>query len=179
MNRRHVLAAVSGAAVPVLLLATGRAAFAQSTTTATDTTLSAAQHKLQTLQIGSLALQQSQLALQRAKNARVRQFASFERNEQMTIAQVLTDTQAPEPMTLDQTSAGLLQALSSASDPQFDTTYVAQQIQGHTQLLQVQQAFLQGQGSMASDTVHIAMLARTTIQMHLTMLTDLQSELRG
>jgi putative membrane protein len=156
-----------------------RAAFAQSTTTASDTTLSTAQHKLQTLQIGFLSLQQSQLALQRAKNARIRQFAGFERNEQLTIAQVLTDTQAPEPMTLDPTSAGLLQTLSSASDPQFDMTYVTQQIQGHTQLLQVQQAFLQGQGSMASDAVHIAMLARTAIQMHLTMLTDLQSALQG
>jgi|tagenome__1003787_1003787.scaffolds.fasta_scaffold20187761_1 putative membrane protein len=179
MNRRHILAAASGVAVPVLLLAKGPPAFAQNTTTASDMTLSAAQHKMQTLQIGSLALQTSQLALQRAKNARVREFAGFERNEQMTIAQVLTDTQAPEPMTLDQTSAGILQALSSASDSQFDTTYVTQQIQGHTQLLQVQQAFLQGQSSMASDDVHIAMLARTTIQMHLTMLNDLQSALQG
>ncbi|MBV8574170.1 MAG: DUF4142 domain-containing protein [Acetobacteraceae bacterium] len=142
-------------------------------------TLDAAQHKTRTLQIGSLSLQTSQLALQRAKNARVREFAGFERDEQLTIAQVLTDMQAPQPMTLDQTNAGILQTLSSISGSQFDEIYVADQIQAHTQLLQVQQAFLQSQSSMGTDNVHVAMLARTVIQMHLTMLSDLRSVLQG
>jgi len=178
MKRRHLLTAASSAAVPAFLLAVGRPAQAQGVTTS-GTTLSAAEHKLRTLQIGSLSLQTSMLALDRAQNPKVREFAGFERAEQMTIAQVLTDMPAPDPVPLEPSNASILQALSSASNAQFDSMYLADQVQGHSQLYQVQQAFLQGQNNMATDDVHIAMLARTAIQMHLTMLSDLQSSLRG
>ncbi len=179
MNRRRLLTAASGAAVPALLLAMRQTVLAQGPTASSDEILSITEHASRTLQLGSLSLQASDLALQRAQNPRVREFAGFERNEQITIAQVLTDTQAPEPVKLDQANAAILQALSAATGPQFDVTYVADQIQLHTQLMQAQQAFIQGQPRMETDDVHVAMLTRMVIQMHQTMLIDLQNALRG
>jgi putative membrane protein len=177
MNRRNVLAAASTAAVP-LLLAMGRPVLAQDRMASSGGTLGAAKHKMLTLQVGSLSLQTSELALQRAKNPKLREFAGFERDEQMTIAQVLTDTQSPAPAQLDPADAAILKKLSAASGAEFDTMYVTDQIEGHTKLLQIQQDFLQGLSATTSDAAHVSMLARTVIQMHLKMLADLQTELR-
>ncbi len=125
--------------------------------------------------IGSLALQSSKLALQRATQPKVKEFAGFESAEQLTMAQVLTDTPAPAVAPLDNAHAAQLQALSRLPPGHaFDAQYVALQLQGHTELLDVQNSFLQAQPSMSSDSAHIAMLARTTIQMHLTLLEDLR-----
>src|SRR3954469_3148572 len=124
MNRRSILAAASSTAVPALLLAIRRPAFAQGATATSDQILSASEHTTRTLQLGSLSLQTSELALQRAQNPRVRAFAGFERDEQITLAQVLTDTQAPQPMKLDQSNAAILQTLLATTGPQFDMTYV-------------------------------------------------------
>jgi len=48
------------------------------------------------------------------------------------------------------------------------------QLQGHRDLLDIQNGLLQAQPSMSSDVAHIAMLARATIQMHLTLLEELR-----
>ena len=128
-----------------------------------------------TLTVGSLALQSSQLASQRATLAKVKQFAEFEIAEQLTLAQVLADTPAPPVTSLDSTHAAQLQALSSLPPGHsFDVQYVTLQLQGHHELLGIQNGFLQVQPSMSSDAVHIAMLARTTIQMHLVLLEELR-----
>lgn len=179
MNRRQILTAASGAAVPALLLAVGGPAFGQDKMSSSASTIGATQHKMRTLQIGSLSLQLSDLALQRGRNPKLREFAGFERDEQMTIAQVLTDLPNPPPAKLSAAHAAILQKLSSASGDQFDDLYVSDEIEGHQQLLQVQQEFLSGEGGMTSDAAHVSMLARTVIQMHLKMLADLQSTLHA
>lgn len=134
-------------------------------------------YRAATLQVGSLSLQTSELALQRAANPFVRQFAGFERDEQLTIAQVLMDMPSPPPAPLDPTSQSILQSLAATYGPQFDATYVADQMQAHQQLLNIQQTFLQNQRSIGTDAVHIAMLARTVIMMHIAMLQDIQQRL--
>ena len=57
---------------------------------------------------------------------------------------------------------------------ELNVQYVTLQLQGHHELLGIQNGFLQVQPSMSSDAVHIAMLARTTIQMHLVLLEELR-----
>jgi putative membrane protein len=69
----------------------------------------------------------------------------------------------------------MLQQLGAAPQGRgFDAAYVALQLQGHQQLMAIQNGFLQAQPTMTTDATHIAMLARTTIEMHLTMLQELQ-----
>jgi hypothetical protein len=54
-----------------------------------------AEHLEQTLAGGMVALQTSEIALQKAQNPKVKQFAQFERDEQTTLAEVLRSWQEP------------------------------------------------------------------------------------
>ena len=57
----------------------------------------------------------------------------------------------------------------------FDQAYVEGQLRGHQELLGVQSSFLQSRYAMtALDARHVAMMARTTIMSHLTLLQELQ-----
>lgn len=173
MNRRHLVLGLSSAAM--LAQAGPRPVRAQ----ASGQTLGTAQYMAMTLMAGTLAKQTSELALQRAVDSRVKQFAGFEDAEQTTIAQVLTNTTNPPPVPLDARHQAVLSQLRAASGPAFDQAYVQGQIAGHQELFGIQNAFLQGQPAMNTDTAHVAMMARTTIQMHLTMLRDIETVLRG
>jgi putative membrane protein len=173
MERRTALLALSAGALPIFGPIIKRAAYAQEPANMVPRDLG--QYRAMTLMIGSLALQSSQLATQRATLPKVKEFAGFEIAEQLTMAQILTDAPAPSVAPLDGTHAAQLQALNSLpSGHVFDAQYVTLQLQGHQELLSIQNNFLQAQPSMSSDVVHIAMLARTTIQMHLVLLGELR-----
>lgn len=139
MDRRTVLTAATAAA-PLLLLSLSHKALAQAGSVAIDTD----QHQNQTLSVGSLSLQTSILAMDRAQHPRVKQFAEFERDEQLTLAQVLTDTQSPKLTALTPADEVILHSLGGLSGSQFDLTYIRDQMQIHQQLLRIQQDFLRG-----------------------------------
>ena len=70
------------------------------------------------------------------------------------------------------------------SGAEFDRAYVKAQIEGHSELLTIQDAFTLGKGQdtaslLATDTAHIATLAKAMIQMHLTLLKELNDAVRG
>ncbi len=174
MNRRNAILALSGAmATSALILP--RKGLAQ---TQTVPTLDHSQYKTATLMIGTLSKELSMLAVQRASHPRIKQFAQFEIDEQITVAQVLTDLDNPPPAKLDQPHAAVLTQLQGVSDKAFDMAYIQDEITGHTELLDTQQSFLNSRPS-DMDFRHIAMLARTVIQMHLTMLQDLRNTLQA
>ena len=178
MNRRSAVLAFSGGALAVFAPAVIHAAYAQSPANMLPRDLG--QYRSATLMLGSLALQSSQLASQRATLDKVKQFAGFETAEQVAMAQVLTDAPAPKVAELDSTRAAQLQTLTKLpTGRDFDEQYVTLQLQGHRELLDVQNGFLQAQPSMSSDVVHIAMLARTTIQMHLVLLEELRQMMQA
>ena len=89
---------------------------------------------------------------------------------------MLTDVNDPPLVPLDAQYAGLLQQVQSQSGKIFDAAYIQGQIVGHLQLLNIQQAFLNSTLTGNNDE-HIAVLARVVIQMHLTMLQDLHTEI--
>jgi len=173
--RRHALTGLTGlAAVSALVAASSGPARAQSSTVpGSGKTPGGSAYKTQTLIVGTLSKEQSQLALGRATHPQVKQFAQFEVAEQTTVAQVLTDEANPHPAPLDATLKATLTTLQQSRGKAFDAAYVQAQIEGHQKLLAIQQAFLNGRPD-DMDHKHIAMLARTVIQMHLTMLGDLQ-----
>jgi putative membrane protein len=178
MNRRSAVLGFSGGALAAFAPTVMRAAYAQTPANMLPRDLG--QYRSITLMLGSLALQSSQLASQRATLAKVKQFAGFETAEQVAMAQVLTDAPAPKVAELDSTHAAQLQTLTKLpTGRDFDEQYVTLQLQGHRELLDVQNEFLQAQPSMSSDVVHIAMLARTTIQMHLVLLEELRQMMQA
>jgi predicted outer membrane protein len=142
----------------------------------TPSRITMTQYKAQTLEAGNFSRQVSQLALRNANNPRVRQFAEFEVVEQTTVAQVLTSSANPEPLALDTQQALVMGQLQAQSGKDFDAAYVQSQIAGHRQLLNIQQAFLNG-ALAGQEYEPIAVMARMVIQMHLTMLQDLQNQL--
>lgn len=184
MERRTIMRS-AGLALPLLAAGLAPRAWGQARVGQTGgdpvparTELTA--HQKMTLMIGSLANQSSLIAMERATDPRVKQFAGFEHAEQTTIAQVMTDEPNPRPMALDPDHQAKLQALQGmAGGAAFDRAYVRDQLEGHEHLLRLQEAFLKQNGSQPSDAVHVAMLARTTIEMHLTMLRDLRQMLNG
>ena len=164
------------------------------------------QHLQQTLATGTVALQTSEIALQKAQNPRVKQFAQFERDEQTTIAEVLRSIQEPVATATAGTAgaaasasaaaSGSARAVATAPDipadkakmmgelqqakagAEFDRLYIQGQLQGHQELLQVQERYLQA-GGRNREQANIAKLARGHIREHIAMLQEIQKDLRG
>jgi putative membrane protein len=125
---------------------------------------------------GSLAIRTSRLAMERGQHPKVKQFAGFEIAEQIAMAQVLTNTDNPSPVPLDADHEAVLKTLQAQSGPAFDRAYVLGQIQVHQALLQYQNGYLDNT-NRSTDTQHIAVLARMSIQQHLVMLQEIQQML--
>jgi putative membrane protein len=174
MDRRNALMTFSGLLASSALIAVPqRPVLAQADTPARITMT---QYKSQTLEAGNFSKQVSQLAVRNANNPRVRQFAEFEVVEQTTVAQVLTSSTNPDPIALDTQQAMVLGQLQAQSGKDFDAAYVQAQMAGHRQLLNIQQAFLNG--ALVDQAYEpVAVMARMVIQMHMTMLQDLQNQL--
>jgi len=126
----------------------------------------------ETLRIGSLALQTSQLAQSRARGYRVREFADFEVAEQTTIAQIIRESTGLTPPPPDPMARDVMARLQNARGADFERAYVAAQIDGHQKLLAVQDRYL----SVGRDPGmrHVAMLARGQINEHLRLLSDIR-----
>ncbi|MBL6458412.1 DUF4142 domain-containing protein [Belnapia sp. T6] len=171
MNRRHAFLGLAAASLSTPLLISR----AQAQTA--GRTFSPTEHLAMTLMGGTLAKQTSQIALERAVNPHVKQFAGFEIAEQTALAQVLTDVANPPPVPLDAEHQAMLTSLQGLTGPAFDRAYVQSQIQGHQELLLIQQGYLENT-NRTPDGQHIAVLARASIQQHLTMLQDLSMMLQ-
>jgi putative membrane protein len=149
------------------------------------------QYMQQTLAAGTVALQTSEIALQKAQNARVKQFAQFERDEQTTIADVLRSMMEPAATAsagparaaatapeIPADKAAMMQKLQQArGGAEFDRMYVDGQLQGHQELLQIQENYLRS--GRSREHVNSAKLARGHIKEHIAMLQDIQKDLRG
>ena len=144
------------------------------------------QHMQQTLQLGSVALETSRLAQQKARNENLKQFAGFEVEEQTTIAEILrgmmdpsaTATTGSAPAAAgaaprDPKGAEMVQKLSQTQGEAFDREYLRGQIEGHRDLLEVQERYLQS-NSQNREHMNIAKLARGRIMEHIALLEDMQ-----
>ena len=171
MQRRNALLALAGAAAPLVLRP--RRAAAQAAGTPGTTPLDPTTYTEATLQVGTLALTLSQLALRQSSSVPVRAFAQSEILEQTAVAQSLTSNFNPPPAPLTPAQQQTVASLQSLSGDAFNTQYVLDQIQGHEQLLAFQQGYLLYDTDPASDLVHTALLASAFIGTHLLLLQDL------
>jgi putative membrane protein len=148
------------------------------------------QHVTQTLAAGTVSLQSSNFAITKAQNPRVKRFAEFEIGEQNTLADVLHSFAEPSTTAstgakqaaatapvLSQQASAMMERLSRAqAGPAFDRDYVAGQIQGHGELLAIQERYLQS-ASTNRELIAIAQMARNSIREHLALLQQIQGEL--
>jgi putative membrane protein len=176
MNRRHLVVGLAGLSVT-------SAAFAQTgTTSGGNGSLGQAEQQWlqQTMTAGSVALQSSELALQKAEDEDVKQFATFEVDEQKGLAEVLRSMMDPAgtasatPAQPDQKHAAMMQRLQQARGEMFDREYVQAQLQGHQELLQLQESFIRS-GSNNREATNVAKLAAGRIREHVAVLENLLS----
>lgn len=131
-------------------------------------------HAMDTLMVGSVALQTSQLAQSRALRPQVREFAGFEVEEQTGIAQIIGEMMGgampPPPPPAD---ARMIAGLQRARGAGFDRMYLMGQMDGHRRLLDIQERYIR-EGRDPHHR-HIAMLARGRIMEHLADIRKLQA----
>lgn len=145
----------------------------------------------QALALSTVSLQQSNFALAKAQNPRVKQFAQFEIGEQNTLTDIMHSF--AEPATTASTTTGAKAAAATAPElsqkdsaamerlskaqpgAAFDRDYVELQIEGHQRLLKLQDDQIQKSGNR--EMTNIAKLARGQIQEHLAMLDMIRKEL--
>ena len=166
MDRRILMVALAAAASAG---ATG-SAYAQGAATMGQAEM---EHAKKTAMVGSVALMTSDVALEKARNAKVKEFAEFEHDEQTTVAEILKSMDpsmappSPDPKMADMVSK--LKGMSAGAA--FDKAYVAGQIEGHEMLLKIQEDYLK----VGKDMAHVAVtkLVRGMVKEHLTLLSDL------
>jgi putative membrane protein len=159
-------------------------------------------HARKVLTLGMVALESSKLAQQKAQNPELKEFARFETQEQQTVSEVIHSMLDPTStastgaggagsttgsassaasqrstapsmnITLEPKQQATMQKLQSASGADFDRAYIEAQIEGHRELLQAQQQYLQS--GKNREHVNVAKLAVNQIQEHLALLEDMQ-----
>ena len=150
------------------------------------------QHVQQTMQLGMVALETSRIAQQKAQNADLKRFATFEVQEQTTLSEVLhsmmepaatsatgaaSGTSAPA-MQMDAQSREMIQRLQNTQPGEaFDRQYLQGQMEGHSALLQVQTQYLQS-NPQNREHVNVAKLARGVITEHIALLEEIQTKMK-
>lgn len=169
MNRRNALTLVAASlAAPSLLTST--MSFAKMSEAELE-------HAAQTLAAGSVALETSKVAQDKAENAWVKKFASYEVAEQSTIAEVLKSMGATPAKLTEKQTAMVAKAKEAKAGGGFDRDYVTAQIEGHNELLRIQETYISKGKDQA--TIGLAKLARGQIKEHLDLLATIQKDLKS
>lgn len=173
MDRRTLVIAAgsAGLLLPVLSVA----ALAQST--ATTTGQSGARATLAAIATaGTASLQASQLAVQKAQTANLRQFAELEAEEQQNMMKAL-QAAGEDPGRIELPAANLtaMRQLQQASGSEFEQLYLQDQIAGHQGLLQLNELHLQQAGTDAHRMI-VPLMAIPAIKSHLAMLQMIRLE---
>lgn len=150
-----------------------------------------ARHAADTTTAGLMALETSRIALKKAQNPKVKEFAQLEVAEQETIADVLKSmrdqsvpasgqVKAPSAevvqTNLDAKGKAMAEKLQKAeAGAAFDRDYVQGQIEGHNQLLEIQETYLKT--GKDRENLNVTKLMRGQIKEHLTLLQDMLKQL--
>lgn len=129
-------------------------------------------HAMETLRVGSVALQSSQLAERRAMKRSVKEFAGFEVAEQTTIADIIREASGMTPPPPDPAARAMMARLMAARGAAFDAAYIRGQLDGHRELLAIQERYLAD--GRDPHMRHVAMLARGQIKEHIALLNDMR-----
>lgn len=135
------------------------------------------EHAEQTLAVGSVALETSKAAQSKVTGAWVKKFTAYEIAEQTTIAEILKSMGAVPPKMTDKQVAIIAKAKDGKAGADFDRSYVADQIDGHNQLLKIQDTYI-GKGKDAG-AIGLAKLARAQIKEHIDLLETIQKEMKA
>jgi putative membrane protein len=153
------------------------------------------QHMQQTMQLGMVALESSRIAMNKVRNEDLKRFANFEVQEQTTLSEVLRSMMDPGAtaatgsagnqagqsgmaMQMDASTRDMMQKMQNQqAGAEFDKMYLEAQLQGHRDLLQVQERYLQS-NPQNREHMNVAKMARGHIREHIAMLEEMQKTMR-
>jgi putative membrane protein len=146
------------------------------------------QHAQKTMQLGMAAMESSRIAMSKAQNEDLKRFAGFEVQEQVNLSEVLNSMMEPVVTSatgqwaadtqLDPSAMDMVQTLESQqAGSEFDRNYLQAQLQGHRNLLQVQEQYLQS-NPHNREHMNVAKMARGHIQEHIALLESIQTAVR-
>ena len=193
MDRRHVLAALAAAVAtgPALAQTSSSGSMQSGSSAGSMSGMSSGQagammpmgqaeqqYMQRTLMIGTVSLETSKTAQEKARNDDVKEFARFEAEESQTVAEILRSMGDPSSTSSTQAQpqgemaqmAEKLRGMQAGAE--FDRMYVTGQLQAHQELLKVQEEYIRGGQNM--HVKHVAMLAAGRIREHISDLQDLQ-----
>lgn len=141
------------------------------------------QFRLGVIGPAELSLASSQLAVEKATNARVKEFAGWELTEAKGVTSVLEDLGTPIPK-MDAKFQAILDTLQTATGAEFDEAYIAAQLENHEFLRDLAQAFLENSSPSNADMAemhgrHLATLALGTFIEHVDHTSQILGELRA
>jgi putative membrane protein len=134
------------------------------------------EHAMQTLAVGTVALETAKIAEDKAQNAWVKKFARYEVAEQTTIAEILKSTGASAPKLTEKQSAVVAKTKEAKPGPSFDVEFLANQLDGHNELLKIQENYIDKGKDEAA--VNLSKLARAQIKEHIDLIETIQKELK-
>jgi putative membrane protein len=156
------------------------------------------QHLQQTMQLGMVALESSRIAMNKVRSEDLKRFANFEIQEQTTLSEVLRSMMEPAAtastgsvasgnqsssmsmpaMQMDPKAQDMMQKMQNQqAGAEFDKMYLEAQLQGHRDLLQVQERYLQS-NPQNREHMNVAKMARGHIHEHIAMLENMQKTMR-
>jgi putative membrane protein len=169
MNRRLILLAAAATAAVGPALAQTNPTNAMSAMSEAEKT-----HAMKTAMIGHASLLMAGIALDKARNAKVKEFAKFEHDEQTTVAEVLKsmDPSLSPPDPPKDVTEAIDKLKQMKSGEAFDREFVSAQIQGHEMLRSIQEDYLKV--GKDQETLNTTKLVLGMIKEHLTLLADLK-----
>lgn len=123
-------------------------------------------------QYGTLSLMGSEMALTKATDPDVKEFAGFEATEQRAVAEILTHMGVKVPADLDANSRAILREHEAATGAEFDKVYAKAQLKAHQDLLVLMESLLQNSKSNAKDEFaarQVATLATAAVKEHIAL----------
>jgi putative membrane protein len=166
MDRRNTLTLLGLAMiVPTLADAKGGIGEAEET------------HAMQTLAVGMVALETAKVAEDKAQNAWVKKFAKYEVAEQTTIAEILRSMGAKPAKLTDKQSEIIAKAKEAKGGPTFDKEFLANQSDGHKELLKIQETYIDRGKDEAA--ISLSKLARAQINEHIDLIETIRKDLKA
>ncbi len=167
MNRRLMLSMIAmGATVPTLAIAQDRRLGE-----------SAERYMRNTLLTGSVALATSQVAEERARNPWVKKFATYEREEQEGLAQILESLGATPARRQEAEQEDAVRRLRDNRGERFEMEYLEAQAEGHQKLLRIQEEYISS--GRNDELQNIAKLVRGRVQEHIDLIRTIREQMRA
>lgn len=135
------------------------------------------EHAMQTLAVGSVSLETARIAEDKAQNAWVKKFAQYEVAEQTTIAEILKSMGATPAKLTNKQSEIIARTKETKPGPSFDEDFLANQLDGHQELLKIQDTYIDKGKDEAA--VNLSKFARTQIKEHIDLIETIRKDLKA